>query len=67
MVENSAFWNEYSEVFDCSVEELHNFCMNFFSAEDVMKAAEVMDNFIDLHPVKDIDKLNDLLSRKVKT
>ena len=67
MVKDSAFWNEYSEVFDCSVEELHNFSMNFFSAEDAMKAAEVMDNFIDSHPVKDLDKLNDLLSRKVKT
>lgn len=67
MVKDSQFWNEYSEVFDCSVEELHNFSMNFFSAEDAMKAAEIMDNFIDSHPVKDIDKLNDLLSRKVKT
>lgn len=67
MVKDSTFWNEYSELFNCSVEELHKFTIDFFSAENVMKAAEVMDNFIDSHPVKDIDKLNDLLSRKVKT
>ena len=67
MVKDSAFWNEYSELFDCPVEELHKFSIDFFSAENVMKAAEVMDNFIDSHPVKDIDKLNDLLSRKVNT
>lgn len=67
MVKDSAFWNEYSELFDCDIEELHKFSIDFFSAENVMKAAEVMDNFIDSHPVKDIDKLNDLLSRKVKT
>lgn len=67
MVKDSAFWTEYSKLFDCTVEELHKFTIDFFSAENVMKAAEVMDNFVDSHPVKDIDKLNDLLSRKVKT
>lgn len=67
MVKDSEFWNVYSELFDCTVEELHKFTIEFFSAENIMKAAEVMDNFVDSHPVKDIDKLNDLLYRKEKT
>lgn len=67
MVKDSEFWNVYSELFACTVEELQKFTIDFFSAENIMKAAEVMDNFIDSHPVKDIDKLNDLLSREEKT
>ena len=67
MVNNSNFWEEYSKLFNCSIEELQKFTIDFFSAENILKAEEVIDKFVDSHPVKDIDKLNDLLSRKVKT
>lgn len=54
-------WDKYSEIFGCSVGELKQFSVDFFSAENLLKAAAVMDNFIDTHPIKDKNKLNEML------
>ena len=51
---------EFSKVFGCSIEDVDKFCYDFFSAEDIDKAIEVLENFIDNHPVADVSALNRL-------
>lgn len=62
MVNDSNFWEKYSKLFNCSVEELQTFTLDFFSAENITKAEEVMDNFVNSHPIEDNEKLLDLIS-----
>lgn len=62
MVNNSNFWEQYSKLFNCSIEELQKFTIDFFSAENIIKAEEVIDKFVDSHPLKDNDKITNLLS-----
>lgn len=62
MVNNSNFWEEYSKLFNCSIEELQKFTIDFFSAENILKAEEVIDKFVDSHPLKDNYKTIELLS-----
>lgn len=62
MVNNSNFWEQYSKLFNCSIEELQKFTIDFFSADNIIKAEEVIDKFVDSHPLKDNDKITDLLS-----
>lgn len=42
MVNNSNFWEQYSKLFNCSIEELQKFTIDFFSAENIIKAEEVI-------------------------
>lgn len=51
---------KFSKVFGCSVEDIDKFCYDFFSAEDIDKAIEVLECFIDTHPVADVDALRKL-------
>lgn len=48
---------EFSKVFGCSIEDVDNFCYDFFSAEDIDKAIEVLESFIDTHPGADVNAL----------
>lgn len=48
---------EFSKVFGCSIEDVDKFSYDFFSAEDIDKAIEVLENFLDTHPVTNISAL----------
>lgn len=48
---------EFYKVFGCSIEDVDNFCYDFFSAEDIDKAIEVLESFIDTHPEADVNAL----------
>lgn len=51
---------EFSKVFGCSIEDVDKFCYDFFSAEDIDKAIEVLESFVDTHQVTDISALRKL-------
>lgn len=51
---------DFSKVFGCSIEDVDKFCYDFFSAEDIDKAIEVLESFVDTHPVTDISALRKL-------
>lgn len=51
---------EFGKVFGCSIEDVDKFCYDFFSAEDIDKAVEVLESFVDTHPVADISVLKQL-------
>lgn len=51
---------EFSKVFGCSIEDVDKFCYNFFSAESIDKAIEVLESFIDTHPVANVEALRNL-------
>lgn len=51
---------EFSKVFGCSIEDVDEFCYDFFSAEDIDKAIEVLESFIDTHPIADVSALRKL-------
>lgn len=51
---------DFSKVFGCSIEDVDKFCYDFFSAEDIDKAIEVLESFVDTHPTTDISALRKL-------
>jgi hypothetical protein len=51
---------DFSKVFGCSIEDVDKFCYDFFSAEDIDKAIEVLESFVDTHPAADISALRKL-------
>ena len=57
---------EFYKVFGCSIEEVDKFCYNFFSAEDIDKAIEVLESFVDTHPVADINALRNIFIKESK-
>lgn len=48
---------DFSKVFGCSIEDVDKFCYDFFSAEDIDKAIEVLESFVDTHKVSDVNAL----------
>lgn len=55
---------EFCKVFGCSIEDLNKFCYDFFSAENIDKAIEVLESFIDTHPVVDVVTLRKIYCRR---
>ena len=51
---------EFCKVFGCSIEDVDKFCYDFFSAEDIDKAIEVLESFVDTHPVSNVSALKKL-------
>ena len=58
---------EFSKIFGCSIEDVDKFCYDFFSAEDIDKAIEVLESFIDTHPVADVEALRKLFIKEGDT
>lgn len=51
---------ELCKAFGCSIEDVDKFSYDFFSAENIDKAIEVLEGFIDTHPVADESALRKL-------
>lgn len=44
---------EFAKIFGCTTEEVEKFCYDFFAAKNIDKAVEILENFVDMHPVYD--------------
>lgn len=53
---------DFSKVFGCSIEDVDKFCYDFFCAEDIDEAIEVLESFVDTHKVSDVSALRMLFS-----